>query len=265
MGCNIADMKRFLTLFILTGLLFGQDVLITIGGSQAKGKFIEVTEKHVVFQQSGIPIPSKIPKMSVARVVLSNGDVAFFMTEEMKNQLKQRKLNAQIELRDLVLKKNDKIVTIPKGDWVVAVNTLNPDSISDVLNTTYFQYKYAGDELLGISGDGILIRESGKDKERNIPFNEIGIVYHSYPNEISKYILQGVKCGGIIPAALVLMSLNTGGEQNLALALSAGIGVFTISGGALLGFIRGKKAEGDAIEYVISPNDWQINLRDISN
>ena len=244
-------MKHFLPLFILTGLLFGQDVLITIGGSQAKGKFIEVTEKHVVFQQLGIPVPSKIPKMSVARVVLSNGDVAFFMTEEMKNQLKQRKLNAQIELRDLVLKKNDKIVTIPKGDWVVAVNTLNPDV-------------HAGGELLGISGDGILIRESGKDKERNIPFNEIGILYHSYPNEISKYILQGVKCGGIIPAALVLMSLNTV-EKHFFLGLSAGIGVFTISGGALLGFIRGKIAEGDAIEYVISPNDWQINLRDISN
>ena len=251
----MVHLNRFLPLLMLTGLLFGQDVLITIGGSQAKGKFIEVTEKHVVFQQSGIPIPSKIPKMSVARVVLSNGDVAFFMTEEMKNQLKQRKLNAQIELRDLVLKKNDKIVTIPKGDWVVAVNTLNPDV-------------HAGGELLGISGDGILIRESGKDKERNIPFNEIGIVYHSYPKEISKYILHGMKCGGIIPAGCALMSLMYGvnaENQNFGLALSAGLGVFSISGGALLGFIRGKIAEGDAIEYVISPNDWQINLRDISN
>ena len=248
-------MKRFLPLFILTGLLFGQDVLITIGGSQAKGKFIEVTEKHIVFQQSGIPVPSKIPKMSVARVVLSNGDVAFFMTEEMKNQLKQRKLNAQIELRDLVLKKNDKIVTIPKGDWVVAVNTLNPD-------------KYAGGELLGIFGDGILIRGSVKDKERNIPFNEIGILYHGYPKEISKYILHGMKCGGIIPAGCAFMSLMYGvntENQNFGLALSASLGFFTITGGALLGFIRGKKAEGDAIEYVISPNDWQINLRDISN
>mgnify|MGYP001400706505 CR=1 FL=1 len=47
--------------------------------------------------------------------------------------------------------------------------------------------------------------------------------------------------------------------------MSAGIGVLTITGGAIVGFIRGKKAEGDRIEYVISPNDWQINLRDISN
>jgi len=254
-GCNIAIMKRFLPLLILSGLLFGQDVLITIGGSQAKGKFIEVTEKHVVFQQLGIPVPSKIPKMSVARVVLSNGDVAFFMTEEMKNQLKERELNTQIELRDLVLKKNDKIVTIPKGDWVVAVNTLNPDV-------------HAGGELLGISGDGILIRESGKDKERNIPFNEIGILYHSYPNEISKYILQGVKCGCILPAALAFMTIkysDNSHSEEFGFAMSASLGFFTITGGALLGFIRGKKAEGDAIEYVISPKDWQINLRDISN
>jgi len=93
LGCNIILMKRFLPLFILTGLLFGQDVLITIGGSQAKGKFIEVTEKHVVFQQSGIPVPSKIPKMSVARVVLSNGDVAYMLTDEMTNEFKEKRKN----------------------------------------------------------------------------------------------------------------------------------------------------------------------------
>ena len=84
-------MKNFLPLLILTGLLFGQDVLITIGGSQAKGKFIEVTEKHVVFQQLGIPVPSKIPKMSVARVVLSNGDVAYMLTDEMTNEFKEKR------------------------------------------------------------------------------------------------------------------------------------------------------------------------------
>jgi hypothetical protein len=86
-------MKCFLPLFILTGLLFGQDVLITIGGSQAKGKFIEVTEKHVVFQQAGTSVPSKIPKMSVARVVLSNGDVAYMLTDEMTNEFKEKRKN----------------------------------------------------------------------------------------------------------------------------------------------------------------------------
>ena len=161
-------------------------------------------------------------------------------------------LNAQTELRDLVLEKNDKKVTIPKGDWVVAVNTFNPDV-------------YAGGELLGISGDGIMIRESVKERERNIPFNEIGILYHGYyPKEISKYILDGVKWGCILPAALTL-TINSSTNLEETLPLYFNFAVLTISGGALLGFIHGKKIESDTIEYVISPNDWQINLRDISN
>jgi len=84
-------MKKLLTILLLFVSINAQDVLITIGGSQAKGKFIEVTEKHVVFQQSGIPVPSKIPKMSVARVVLSNGDVAYMSTGEMTNEFKEKR------------------------------------------------------------------------------------------------------------------------------------------------------------------------------
>ena len=86
-------MKKLLTILLLFVSINAQDVLITIGGSQAKGKFIEVTEKHVVFQQSGIPVPSKIPKMSVARVVLSNGDVAYMLTDEMTNEFKEKRKN----------------------------------------------------------------------------------------------------------------------------------------------------------------------------
>ena len=164
-------------------------------------------------------------------------------------------LNAQTELRDLVLEKNDKKVTIPKGDWVVAVNIFSPDL-------------YVGGELLGISGDGILIRESVKERERNIPFNEIGILYHGYYKENSKYIRHGVKWGGITAAGLGLIaSVTTSLPAYIlyGLYISAFSGLVTIPGGAIVGFIRGKQAEGDAIEYVISPNDWQINLRDISN
>ena len=86
-------MKKLLTILLLFVSINAQDVLITIGGSQAKGKFIEVTEKHVVFQQSGIPVPSKIPKMSVARVLLSNGDVAYMLTDEMTNEFKEKRKN----------------------------------------------------------------------------------------------------------------------------------------------------------------------------
>jgi len=85
-------MKKLLTILLLFVSINAQDALIiTVGGSQAKGKFIEVTEKHVVFQQAGTSVPSKIPKMSVARVVLSNGDVAYMLTDEMTNEFKEKR------------------------------------------------------------------------------------------------------------------------------------------------------------------------------
>ena len=104
-------MKKLLTILLLFVSINAQDVLITIGGSQAKGKFIEVTEKHVVFQQSGIPVPSKIPKMSVARVVLSNGDVAYMSTGEMTNEFKEKRKKILEEERknSLTIEENKKL------------------------------------------------------------------------------------------------------------------------------------------------------------
>ena len=104
-------MKKLLTILLLFVSINAQDALITIGGSQAKGKFIEVTEKHVVFQQSGIPVPSKIPKMSVARVVLSNGDVAYMSTDEMTNEFKEKRKKILEEERknSLTIEENQKL------------------------------------------------------------------------------------------------------------------------------------------------------------
>ena len=83
-------MKKILLIITLFGSINAQDVLTTISGSQANGKFIEVTETHVVFQQVGVAVPSKIPLMSVARVVLSNGDVAFTIEEGLKGEIKEK-------------------------------------------------------------------------------------------------------------------------------------------------------------------------------
>ena len=106
-------MKKLLTILLLFVSINAQDALIiTIGGSQAYGKFIEVTEKHVVFQQSGIPVPSKIPKMSVARVVLSNGDVAYMLTDEMTNEFKEKRkkiLEEEERKNSLTIEENQKL------------------------------------------------------------------------------------------------------------------------------------------------------------
>ena len=52
-GCNIVLMKRFLPLFILTGLLFGQDVLHLKSGKLKKGVFVEKLDNDIVFQIEG--------------------------------------------------------------------------------------------------------------------------------------------------------------------------------------------------------------------
>ena len=106
-------MKKLLTILLLFVSINAQDALIiTIGGSQAYGKFIEVTEKHVVFQQAGTSVPSKIPKMSVARVVLSNGDVAYMLTDEMTNEFKEKRkiiLEEEERKNSLTIEENQKL------------------------------------------------------------------------------------------------------------------------------------------------------------
>ncbi len=39
---NISIIMRFLPLLILTGLLFGQDVLVAVNAEEYKGKFIDI-------------------------------------------------------------------------------------------------------------------------------------------------------------------------------------------------------------------------------
>ena len=46
-------MKHFLPLLILTGLLFGQDVLYLKAGELKKGVFIEKLGNDIVFQVAG--------------------------------------------------------------------------------------------------------------------------------------------------------------------------------------------------------------------
>ena len=46
-------MKRFLPLFILTGLLFGQDVLLLKSGKNYKGRFITKDGEKIIFRFEG--------------------------------------------------------------------------------------------------------------------------------------------------------------------------------------------------------------------
>ena len=73
-GCNIVLMKRFLPLLVLTGLLFGQDVLILKSGESYNGKFIRtVGLSSVVFQVEGENDSTKFPMKDVAIIKTGYG------------------------------------------------------------------------------------------------------------------------------------------------------------------------------------------------
>ena len=74
-------MKHFLPLFILTGLLFGQDVLTTTDGNVIKGKVVDRTSDSVLFQDSRMLHQQKIPLPTIMRLVLANGTLILIVAE----------------------------------------------------------------------------------------------------------------------------------------------------------------------------------------
>ena len=68
-------MKRFLPLLILTGLLFGQDVLLHKSGENYKGTLIGKVDEDIVFQMEGRSSTNKFPINDVDIVITSRGGI----------------------------------------------------------------------------------------------------------------------------------------------------------------------------------------------
>ena len=188
--------------------------------------------------------------------------VAILFVETGVIQFNNQGINAQTELSELILEKDGERVTIPKGDWMIAVNSVNSDI-------------FGGGELLGVTAEGILTRESAKDLERSIAIQDIGVLYHGNYKRTSKYIRQGVRYGGAVALGIGillgievatggLLDMDGGGNPQLGLLCvpvgTVFFGIFTVPAGVVIGFIQGKVAEGKAVEYIIGPDDWQFVL-----
>ena len=72
MGCNIAIMKRFLPLFILTGLLFGQDVLTLKNGESFEGTFLKKLGRDIIFKAVGDTTTKKYPIWDIETIETMN-------------------------------------------------------------------------------------------------------------------------------------------------------------------------------------------------
>jgi len=65
-------MKRFLTLLILTGLLFGQDVLNLKSGESFEGTFHEKLGRDILFKAVGDTTTKKFPIWDIETIVTMN-------------------------------------------------------------------------------------------------------------------------------------------------------------------------------------------------
>ena len=75
--CNIAIMKRFLPLFILSSFLFGQDVLTLKNGESYKGTYIGKVGEDIVFKVEGEKSTKKFPIWSAETIVTKNGELTY--------------------------------------------------------------------------------------------------------------------------------------------------------------------------------------------
>jgi len=76
-GCNIAIMKRFLSLFILTGLLFGQDVLHLKSGELYTGTFYGKVGEDIVFKVEGETSTKKFSINDVEIIKIKSGELSY--------------------------------------------------------------------------------------------------------------------------------------------------------------------------------------------
>jgi len=65
-------MKRFLPLFMLTGLLFGQDVLYLKSGESFEGTFLEKLGRDIIFKAVGDTTTKKFPIWDIETIVTKN-------------------------------------------------------------------------------------------------------------------------------------------------------------------------------------------------
>ena len=166
-------------------------------------------------------------------------------------------LIAQEDASGLTLEKDGEQVLIPLDEWVAVSSAYDPSNM--------FRGIY-----LGMTVDALRIQAKGESFERDIPIDEIGSIFRGKTKSTKEYVWGGIKLGGLV-------SLGIGGSISLRFIIASGFdlealpgififggvwtvpsGIFTVPGGALLGFIHAQVAEGKAVEYVIGDGEWVI-------
>ena len=179
-------------------------------------------------------------------------------------QLDPNEIRAQSEFFGMVLERNGEKAYIPVGDLVVATKKQDPGS-------------HLSGKLIGLSTDGIIIQDPDDGKSIQIPVNKISSIYHGkYFKGAGQNIKEHMRWGtnlaltGGLAGALVggIMGGACGGnvEEIFAFAVAGGVvgaaatGAVTLPASVLTGLAQATIEKGQAVKYVIGPDDWQILL-----
>ncbi len=166
-------------------------------------------------------------------------------------------LIAQGDASGLTLEKDGEQVLIPLGEWVEV------SSAYGFSNTVRGLY-------MGMTVDALRIQGKGESFEREISMDEINSIFRGKTKSTEEYVQGGIKQGclvslGIGGFIIVTFLIDSGGDVEAlpSIFIFGGIwtvisGIFTVPGGALLGFSEAKAAEGNAVEYVIGDGEWVI-------
>ena len=85
-------MKRFLPVLILTGLLFGQDVLTHKSGKIYKGKYYGIVEQNIVFYVEGETSNKMFPIWEVTSIETSDGELTYPVIPNYNLKISNRNL-----------------------------------------------------------------------------------------------------------------------------------------------------------------------------
>ena len=246
-------MKKLILIFWLSLFyqIYGQapkDTLFTLEGKALAGEYVRINQKSIFFKIDGSKNVSTLPKDKIDKVLLKTG---ILLTASALP------LIAQEDASGLTLEKDGEQVLIPLGEWVAVSSAYDPS------NTVRGIY-------LGMTVDALRIQEKGESFEWDIPIDKIGSIFRGKTKSTEEYVQGGIKQGclvslGIGGFIIVTFLIDSGGDVEAlpSIFIFGGIwtvisGIFTVPGGALLGFSEAKAAEGNAVEYVIGDGEWVI-------
>ena len=237
-------MKRFLSLFILTGLLFGQDVLTHKSGKIYKGKYYGIVEQNIVFYVEGETGNKMFPIWEVTSIETSNGMLSYpfginpLLIEAKAKELQEaaeksaeeaaKKLAEQRAAAALAAEQAQIVLTVVGGlsssSLVQDINPLNINSSREIDNMS--GYNLAVEKSFGTSRFGVGLNQ------RSVKMNNVTEAGVLVPTSVAVEVeenLNYLTLHAVYPYAIqekitvfggVQLGKGLGGEANMKTSMS---------------------------------------------